>query len=92
MNPDLKLVIAHPNETGGVSIIYPMTDCGLTVQDIAQKDVPVGVPYLFIPLQSVPTDHTFFNAFEVDFSQPSGYGIGAEEWFNLQQTAGQETE
>lgn len=92
MNPELKLVIAYPNEEGGVSIIYPMTDCGLSVRDIAQKDVPMGVPYSFIPLEAIPTDHTFFNAFEVDFSEPSGYGIGAEAWFEQQKTAVQETE
>jgi len=86
MNSESKLTIVYPRETGGVSIIYPNMGCGLTVQEIAEKDVPAGVPYVFIPTEALPTDHTFFDAFEVDFSFPNGKGIGAAAWFARQQT------
>lgn len=86
MNSDTKLTIVYPRETGGISIIYPNLECGLSIQDIAEKDVPAGVPYVFIPIDTIPTDHTFFDAFEVDFSFPNGKGIGAEAWFAKQQT------
>lgn len=87
MTPTLKFVIAYPNDLGGVSLIYPASTCELSIKDIAEKDVPEGVPYMFIPSKAVPEDHTFFDAFEVDFSTPSGYGIGAAAWFAKQNTS-----
>jgi hypothetical protein len=84
MNPELKLVIAYLDESGGVSIVYPASECPLSIKEIAEKDVPAGRPYMFVPAEAIPTDHTFFNAFELDFSDPSGYGIGAEAWFARQ--------
>lgn len=86
MNSESKLIIAYPREAGRISIIYPNLECGLTVKEIAEKDVPAGVPYVFIPAETLPTDHTFFDAFEVDFSFPNGKGIGAEAWFARRQT------
>ena len=31
----------------------------------------------------VPTDRTFRNAWEADFTEPEGFGIGPEEFFRL---------
>ncbi len=56
-------------------------DCGISVYEIARKDVPAGVPFLLIPSADAPQDHTFFAAFEADFSNPDGYGIGPVAWF-----------
>lgn len=88
MNPNLKLVIAYPNDSGNISLIYPSLECELSIKDIAEKDVPEGKPFIFIPLQAIPEDHSFFDAFEADFSSPSGYGIGAEAWFAKQTNNG----
>lgn len=73
-------VIVFPNDTGGVVFCYP-APCGLSVEEIARKDVPAGKPYLLVPSEQLPTDLTFFGAFEADFSNPDGYGIGADAWF-----------
>ena len=81
MNPEIKLVIAYLDETGGVSVVYPASECSLSITEIAEKDVPAGRPYMLVPAAAIPTDHTFFNACELDFSSPSGYGIGPEAWF-----------
>ena len=86
MNSEAKLTIVYPKETGGVSILYPNLECGLTIHDIAKKDVPAGVPYVFVPVDLIPEDHAFFDAFEVDFSLPNGRGMGAKEWHAQQQT------
>lgn len=56
----------------------------LPINEVALKDVPPGVPYLIIDEEDVPSDHTFFNAWEADFSNPDGYGIGADAWFAKQ--------
>lgn len=55
--------IIYPNENGGVSIIIP-ADCGRTIEEIAAKDVPAGVPYKIIDVSDVPSDRTFRNAWE----------------------------
>ena len=73
-------VIIFLQENGCVAVIYPAI-CGLTVEEIARKDTPIGKPFLIIPADQFPTDHTFFNAFEADFSNPDGYGIGHDAWF-----------
>jgi hypothetical protein len=80
----MNSIIIYPNDNGSVAFCYPAHDCGLSIQEIACKDVPVGKPYLIVPNEQVPTDHTFFEAFEADFSNPDGYGIGYDAWFALQ--------
>jgi hypothetical protein len=55
--------IIYPNDNGGVSIIVP-ADCGLTVEQIAFKDVPNGKPYKIIDVSEVSSDRTFRNAWE----------------------------
>lgn len=64
--------IIYPNTTG-ISVIIP-ADCGLTIEEIAIKDVPVGVPYLIIDTVDVPTDLISRNLWDADFSAPDGYG------------------
>ena len=74
-------LIIYPNNNGSISVLYPALNCGLDVEEIAQKDVPAKAPYLVISANNLPTDHTFFEAFEADFSNPDGYGIGPDAWF-----------
>jgi hypothetical protein len=49
--------------------------------DIAIKDVPYGVPFKIVASSEVPDDMTFFAAWQADFSNPDGYGLGAQRWF-----------
>ena len=56
--------IIYPTQEGGVAIIIPALDCGLTAEQIAAKDVPVGVPYKIVEADTIPTDRTFRNAWE----------------------------
>ena len=55
--------IIYPNDSGGVSILVP-ADCGLTVEQIALKDVPNGKPYKIIDVSEVSSDRTFRDAWE----------------------------
>lgn len=70
--------IIYPNDSG-ISIIHPTGE--IPLEDVARKDVPVGVPYLIIDAADIPTDRTFRAAWTADFSKPDGYGIGAEAYF-----------
>jgi len=55
--------IIYPTDDGGVAIIIP-ADCGLTIEEIAAKDVPEGKPYKIVDGSDIPTDRTFRNAWE----------------------------
>lgn len=70
--------IVYPTESGAVSVLHP-TEI-LTAEEVARKDVPAGVPYLIVDTADIPTDRTFRDAWEADFSKPDGYGIGADAW------------
>jgi len=48
----------------GVASIVPAPECGLTIEEIAAKDVPIGKPYKIVDVADIPTDRTFRNAWE----------------------------
>jgi hypothetical protein len=56
--------IIFPTDDGGVAVIVPSPNCGLTIEEIAAKDVPVGKPYQIVDVSEVPSDRTFRNAWE----------------------------
>jgi len=56
--------IIYPTDDGGVAIIIPAPDCGLTLEEIATKDVPAGKPFKIVDVADIPTDRTFRDAWE----------------------------
>jgi len=56
--------IIYPTPEGGVAIIIPSPDCGLSIEEIAAKDVPAGVPYKVVDASEIPADRTFRAAWE----------------------------
>lgn len=75
--------IIFPNSEGTVCVLIPTGE--ISVNEVSRKDVPAGVPYLVINAADIPTDRTFRSAWQADFSNPDGYGIGAEAWFKEQE-------
>ena len=55
--------IIYPTDDGGVAVIVP-APCGLTIEEIAAKDVPAGKPYKIVDVADIPSDRTFRNAWE----------------------------
>ena len=53
--------IVYPTDDGGVAVIVP-ADCGLTIEEIAAKDVPAGKPYQIVDVSEIPSDRTFRGA------------------------------
>ena len=53
--------IIYPTDDGGVAVIIP-ADCGLTIEQIAAKDVPAGKPYEIVDVADIPSDRTIRNA------------------------------
>jgi hypothetical protein len=57
----MNLRIIYQTNDGGVAIIVP-ADCGLTIEEIAAKDVPAGKPYQIVDVSDIPTERTFRGA------------------------------
>ena len=64
----MKLII-YPNDNGGISILTPAPECGLSLQAIAAKDVPAGKPWKIVDAADIPADRTFRDAWAADFTE-----------------------
>jgi hypothetical protein len=53
--------IIYQADDGGVAVIVP-ADCGLTIEQIAAKDVPAGKPFEIVDVSDIPSDRTFRGA------------------------------
>ena len=53
--------IIYPTDDGGVAVIVP-AECGLTIEEIAAKDVPAGKPFEIVDVSEIPSDRTFRGA------------------------------
>jgi len=67
--------IIYKNTDGSIGIIIP-ADCGLTVEEIAQKDVPTGLNYKIVDVSDILSDRTFRNAWTIDDGELTD-GVGA---------------
>ena len=56
--------IIYPTDEGGVAVIIPAPECGLTIEEIVAKDVPEGKPFKIVDVADIPSDRTFRNAWE----------------------------
>lgn len=54
--------IIYTNEEGGVSVVVPAPNTGLSIQAIAEKDCPAGSDYEIVDVSEVPSDRTFRGA------------------------------
>lgn len=52
----------------------------MSIEEVAKKDTPRGVPFLILEESELPLDVPT-EAWEVDFSNPDGYGLGPQRWF-----------
>jgi len=67
--------IIYQNDDGGVSVIIPC-NCGLTIEEIAAKDVPTGRPYKIVDVADIPTDRQWRDQWTVDIADLTD-GVGA---------------
>jgi hypothetical protein len=56
--------IIYPTDDGGVAVIIPASECGLSIEAIAAKDVPTGKPFKIVDVSDIPEDRTFRAAWE----------------------------
>lgn len=60
----MKKAIVYDNGQGGVAIVYPVEGCGLTLEEIAAKDVPQGTRHKLVEVDTL--DRTFRAAWAYD--------------------------
>lgn len=68
--------IIYQNDEGGVAVIIPAPECGLTVAEIAAKDVPTGKPYKIVDVADIPADRSVRDLWTVDEADLTD-GVGA---------------
>ena len=70
--------IIYKNESGSVSIIHPSPEAleTMTIEEIAQKDVPTGLAFAIVEDSEIPEDRTFRDAWTIEDSLLTG-GVGA---------------
>ena len=56
--------IVYINSDGSIVILTPAEECGLTIEEIATKDVPTGLTYHIVDKSEIPTDRTFRDAWK----------------------------
>ncbi len=80
----MKVICYTRPEDGGLSIIVPNMDSGLSLEEIAAKDVPVGVEFWIVSETDIPSDRSDRDAWELDIARPSdGQGLDfgkGSEW------------
>lgn len=69
--------------SGTVALIAPCG--GMSHEDVAFKDVPAGVPFVYVKDEDVPTNAAQWADFMPDFTHPDGIGLGHEAWFAEQE-------
>ena len=67
--------IIYQNDNGGVAVLIP-ADCGLTIEQIAAKDVPTGKAYKIVDAADIPTDREWRDSWTVDEADLTD-GVGA---------------
>ena len=70
----MKIIYITPENT--VSVITASPNLIGTMEELAQKVVPSGLKYKIVKDTDIPTDRTFRNAWECDFTD-SYDGVGA---------------
>lgn len=68
--------IIYQTDEGGVAIITPAAECGLSIEAIAAKDVPTGKPYKIVDVTEIPSDRSERDAWTVDVADLTD-GVGA---------------
>jgi hypothetical protein len=67
--------IIYTQENGTVAILIPSPNCELSIEELAKKDVPTGLPYKIVDVSEISTDRTFRGAWVIDDAELTD-GVG----------------
>jgi len=72
------MVVIYKNSNNNVSVLIHSIELlsRYSLQSIALKDVPCGLPFWIVEDSEIPTDRTFRDAWEIpeEWGEPDGYG------------------
>lgn len=57
--------IVYQTPEGGIAVVIPAPECGMTIEEIAAKDVPQGTPYKIVNASDIPADRVFRGAWDM---------------------------
>ena len=76
--------IIYKNTDGSVGVLIPTQEAlqYFSIEAIAEKDVPAGLPYWIVETSLIPEDRTFRGAWEIDetLGDPDGFGGESNEF------------
>jgi len=76
--------IVYKNTDSSIAILTATTCCleTHTLEEIAFKDVPNGLPFWIVEDDEIPADRSFRDAWEIpdDWGEPDGYGSENNEF------------
>jgi ribosomal protein S12 len=75
MNSEKRIIYKSSN--GLVRVLVPADNTDMTVEEIAQKDVPTGVKYKIVDVSEISSDRSFRNAWDIDEAELTD-GTGAD--------------
>ena len=61
---DKRIIYTTPE--GGIAVIIPSANCGMTIEQIAAKDVPTGASFDIVEAADIPADRSFRGAWQKD--------------------------
>lgn len=64
--------IIYPTDDGGLAVLMAATDCGLSLDEIAAKDVPTSKPFRIVEAHELPAERIFRSAWQF-----------GETWINM---------
>jgi len=78
----MRIIYKNADDTIAILIPTPEALVFATIEQIAEKDVPFGLPYWIVDASVIPTDRTARNQWRLDGTQgePDGYGGESNEF------------
>lgn len=55
-------IVIYKQENGSVALMSPSLECGLSIRQIAEKDVPKGCEWKIVSPTELPTNNEYFDA------------------------------
>ena len=69
-----KVIIYHNPEFDQLTLMWKGKSCSLTYEEVAKKDVPKGLKYKIVNESDLPSDLSFIDAWEDDFTDVTDTG------------------
>jgi len=69
-----KVIIFDNPAEGQLALMWKSAKCSLTYEEVAKKDVPKGLKYKIVNESDLPSDLSFIDAWEDDFTDVTDVG------------------